>query len=76
MFVSAVLAASLAVSLPPLSSDSAPLAPGRPAGFQQAQGESREIVLFSAIGLVTATGLGILLIGHEGGVTSSSTTVP
>ena len=76
MFVSAVLAASLAVSLPPLSSDSAPLALGSPAGFQQAQGESREIVLFSAIGLVTAAGLGILLIGHEGDVTSSSTTVP
>ena len=74
MFVSAVLAASLAVSLPSLSSDSTPLAPGTPAGFQQAQGGHSDIVLFSAVGLVTATGLGILLIGHGSGVTSSTST--
>jgi hypothetical protein len=72
MFVSAVLAASLIVSggLEP-----APLAPGRPAGYQQAQGERRtDIVLFSAIGLVTAAGLGILVIGHAGSAASSTST--
>jgi hypothetical protein len=72
MFVSAVLAASLVI---PGGLNPAPLAPGKPAGYQQAQGERRtDIVLFSAIGLVTATGLGILVIGHAGSATSGTST--
>jgi hypothetical protein len=73
MIVATVLATSLAVSSAFAATDSAPLAPGKPAGVKQADIEAGGVVLWLGIAAVVA-GIAVLASttqGNSNGTTST-----
>jgi hypothetical protein len=71
MIVATALATSLAVSSAFAATDSAPLAPGKPAGVKQADIEAGGVVMWLGIAAVCA-GIAVLAAGTQGNSTSST----
>jgi hypothetical protein len=68
----AVLATSLFASSAIAATDNAPLAPGKPAGVQQADIEAGGVVMWIGIAAVVA-GIAVLAAGTQGNGSSTST---